>query len=98
MVTISRYDVVDYLDSEKTIAGYLEAVMEEGGIRLFVRALPEAARARTILQLAAETGIDRKTLCRMLSDDSDMAESEYPVLSPDMIARVTRAFAAPAQA
>jgi probable addiction module antidote protein len=93
MVTVGRYDVVEYLDSEESIVGYLEATMEEGGVRLFVRALPEAVRATVILQLAKETGIDRKTLCRMLSDD-DMTDSEYPVLSPDVITRVTKALAA----
>ena len=98
MVTVGRYDVVDYLDSEEAIAGYLEAVMEEGGTKLFIRALPKAARARAILQLAKETGIDRLTLCKMLSDEYEMADSEYPALSPDAIARVAKAFAAPLSA
>jgi len=92
MVTISKYDVVDYLDSEEAIVGYLGAVMEEGGTKLFIRALSEAARARAMLQLAKETGIDRKALCRMLADDSD---DEAPQLSPDAIARVARAFTVP---
>jgi DNA-binding phage protein len=69
--------------------------MEEGGTKLFIRALPNAALARAILQLAKETGIDRKTLCKMSSDDCEMTESEYPELSHDAITRVTKAFAAP---
>ena len=91
MVTIARYDVVDYLDSEEAIAGYLEAVLEEGGPALFQQALPEAARARAVLQLAKETGMDRRELCRMLSAEG----GGDPELTMEAAGRLTKAFAVP---
>jgi probable addiction module antidote protein len=90
MVTVADYDVVDYLDSEEAIAGYLEAVLDEGGPDLFAQALPEAARARTVLQLARETGIDRTELCSMLS-----AEGNDRAMTPEAAGRLARAFAVP---
>jgi probable addiction module antidote protein len=90
MVTIANYDVVDYLDSEEAIAGYLEAVLDEGGPSLFVRALPEAARARAVLQLAKETGMDRRDLCRMFS-----AEGGDQTMTLEAAERLAKAFAVP---
>jgi probable addiction module antidote protein len=95
MVTISRWDAVDRLDSEERIAGFLEAVVEEGGTGSLPRALVKAAKARAINQIAKATGIDRRTVCKMFAEDCNVAAE--PDLSPDLIAKVTRAFAAPVQ-
>ncbi len=47
--TFSRYDSADYLKTEEDIAGYLDAVMREGGDdppMCLARALDVAARVR----------------------------------------------------
>jgi probable addiction module antidote protein len=93
MVTISRWDVIERLDSEERIAGFLEAVIEEGGASSLPRALAKAAKARAINQLAKTTGIDRKTLCKMFSEDCNI-EVE-PDLSTDLVVKVSKAFAVP---
>jgi probable addiction module antidote protein len=94
MVTLSRYDSVDYLDSNEGIAEYLQAAMERGDEKHLCRCLAKATKARAINQLAKETGIDRKALCRMLDEDGD-SSAEVPSVSPDAIARVAKAFAVP---
>jgi len=93
MVTLSRYDSVDYLDCDEGIAEYLTAAMERGDEKHLCRCLAKATKARAFNQLAKETGIDRKMLCRMLDDDDD---TETPNISYEAIARVAKAFAAPA--
>jgi len=87
MVTIREWNVLEYLDSEEEIAGYLEAVLEEGGTALFLSALPEAAQARFINQLAKETGIDRKSLCGVFLDGGNAAPSD-----PAFVEKLARAF------
>jgi probable addiction module antidote protein len=69
----SRYDVVDYLKTEKDIAGYLEACMEEAGddAAYIAAALGDIARARGMAQLAKDTGISREGLYKALSADGN---------------------------
>jgi len=95
VVTISRWDAVERLDSEERIAGFLEAVIEEGGTGSLPRALAKAAKARAINQITKTTGIERKMVCKMFTEDCNI-EIE-PDLNPDLIAKVTKAFAIPAQ-
>ena len=93
MVTISRWNVLEYLDSEEEITGFLEAVMEEGGISAMPRALAKAAQARTINQLAKETDIDRKILCEMFIEDSNTEKA--PKLNQEVVVKVAKAFSVP---
>jgi probable addiction module antidote protein len=90
MVTLSMWDTLEYLDSEEEIAGFLEAVIAEGGAAAFPRALTKAAQARAVNQLAKETGMDRGELCRMLS-----VEGGDQVMTPEAAERLARAFAVP---
>ena len=48
----SKFDVVDYLDSEESIAEYLSAVMEERDPDLVIAALSDIAKARGMAKLA----------------------------------------------
>ncbi|MDQ0324575.1 putative addiction module antidote protein [Rhodopseudomonas julia] len=72
-VTFSRYDSADYLESEEDIAGYLEAVMDEGGDdpAFVAHALGVVARARNMSQLARDTGISREGLNKALSGEGN---------------------------
>jgi probable addiction module antidote protein len=99
MVTISRWNVLDRLDSEERIMGYLAAAVkdiEEGecDAGFFLACLADAAKARAINQLAKETGIDRKRLCSLGMEDSG---ADAPKIDAGAFVRVTRAFAAPVQ-
>lgn len=69
----SRYDVVDYLESEEDMAGYLDACIEEAGddAAYIAAALGDIARARGMAQLAKDTGISREGLYKALSADGN---------------------------
>ena len=69
----SRWDVVDYLKTERDMAGYLEACMEEAGddAAFIAAALGDIARARGMAQLAKDTGISREGLYKALSPDGN---------------------------
>jgi probable addiction module antidote protein len=96
MVTLRRWNVLEHLDSEEEIAGHIEAALEECGLRALPRALAKAAHARTVNQLARETGIDRKELCALFLDGGESRDA--PALAPETAERVVRAFIAPARA
>lgn len=51
-VKFSRYDTVDYLQTEEDIVEYLEAAAEDGDLALIAAALDDIARARNISQPA----------------------------------------------
>jgi hypothetical protein len=42
----TRWDVVDYLDSDRKIAAYLEAALEDGDPQVVTAAIGDIARAR----------------------------------------------------
>lgn len=68
--TFSRYDTADHLKTEKDIALYLEAVMEDGGAddpAFLAAALGDVARARNMSDLARQTGLTREGLYKALS-------------------------------
>jgi probable addiction module antidote protein len=93
MVTISRWNSLEYLENDEAIAEYLMAAMERGNEPHLRRCFAKAAQARTINQLTAETGIDRKILCNMLLEDSDPEEA--PKLNQDVVIKVAKAFSVP---
>ncbi len=53
---ISQFDVMDHLKTEKDMAAYLEACLEEGGPELFLIGLGDVINAKGISQNAKETG------------------------------------------
>ena len=62
----SKFDAVDYLDSDEAIAAYLTAVMEEKDPQLLLAALGDIARARGMAGVAAATGLNRESLYKTL--------------------------------
>lgn len=68
MVTHTPWDAVEYLDSEERIAGYLDAVFEDGDPALIKAALADVARARGMSDLAEKSGISRAGLYKALGE------------------------------
>ncbi|OIN00872.1 addiction module antitoxin [Polynucleobacter sp. QLW-P1DATA-2] len=62
----SKFDVVDYLKTEKDIAGYLSAVLEDGDPALFVAAIGDIAKAKGMTEIAKKSGVTRESLYRAL--------------------------------
>ncbi len=65
-MNFSKFDAVDYLDSEEAIAAYLSAVMEENDPNLLIAALGDIARARGMAKLAEDSGLNRESLYKAL--------------------------------
>jgi len=73
----SRWDVVDYLNTEEDMALYLDACLEDdpGDGSLIRIALGDIARARGMTQLAHDTGLTREGLYKALSTEGNPAFS-----------------------
>lgn len=65
--TIKPFDVANYLRDEQDVAGLLAAVAEDGDPAAMALALGAVARARSMTQLARDTGITREGLYKALS-------------------------------
>lgn len=65
------FDVAEYLNSEKDIAAYLTAVLEENDSALLAAALGDIARARGMSQVAKDSGITREALYKALRPGSE---------------------------
>ncbi|WP_353432616.1 addiction module antidote protein [Polynucleobacter sp. MWH-UH23A] len=63
---LPEFDVVDYLKTEKDIAAYLTAVLEDGDPALFVAAIGDIAKAKGMTEIAKKSGVTRESLYRAL--------------------------------
>lgn len=87
MVKISKFDAVDYLDSEEMIEEYLVAALETDDSDIFLNALANVAKARGIAQLAKDTGLGRESLYKSLAPG---AKPRF-----DTIMKITKALGVP---
>jgi probable addiction module antidote protein len=71
----TRFDVAEYLVDDASIAAYLDACLEEGGIALFQKAVGEVARARGMGEVAASSGVTRASLYKSLAEEGNPALS-----------------------
>lgn len=67
---LSKWDVVDYLDSDEAIAAYLEAAAEENDPEFMVHVINDIARARGINELAKKMGVTREGLYKSLNGNT----------------------------
>ena len=58
----TRWDVVEYLQTDEQVAAYLEAALEDGDPQVVTAAIGDIARARGMMLLARETGLTREGL------------------------------------
>ena len=72
-VKLTRWDVIDYLDTEEDMALYLDACMEEdsGDGALIRTALNNIARAKGMGKLAESAGMTRQGLYKALSSEGN---------------------------
>jgi probable addiction module antidote protein len=70
-VTTTRWDVTEYLDSDERIAGYLDAVFEDGDPALIKAAIADIARAKGMTEVAAKSGISRAGLYKALGENGN---------------------------
>lgn len=67
----TKWDVVDYLKSDRDMAEYLEAAMEDGHPAVIATAIGNIARAKGMTQVARKAGIGRVSLYKALSPDGN---------------------------
>jgi probable addiction module antidote protein len=70
---LKRWDSAEHLKTEDDIALYLEACFEEAGddAAFVAKALGTIARARSMTQLAKDTGLGRESLYKALSGEGN---------------------------
>jgi probable addiction module antidote protein len=66
-IETAAFDAADYLDSDATMAEYLNAAIEDGDPDLFLVAIKDIARARGMTQLAKDSGLGRESLYKALA-------------------------------
>ena len=67
MTRFTQFDAADYLDNEETIAAYLTAALEDHDPDAFLAAVKAVARARSMTQLAKDSGLGRESLYKALT-------------------------------
>ncbi len=67
-VVLSKLDIAEHLESAEDIAGYLEALLEEGDEKAFVAGLGHVARARGMTEVARDAGLGRASLYKALRE------------------------------
>ena len=67
----TRYDVAEHLRTQKEMAAYLEACLDEakGDAPFIAKALGDIARARGMAQVARDSGLSRESLYKALSGE-----------------------------
>jgi probable addiction module antidote protein len=66
-IETATFDAADYLDSDATIAEYLNAAIKDDDPNLFLVAIKDIARARGMTQLAKDSGLGRESLYKALA-------------------------------
>lgn len=69
MKQLTKFDVIDYLQDEQAIADYLAVMLEENDMGAFLEALGTVAKARSMVQIAQQTGLNRESLYKALNTD-----------------------------
>jgi len=62
----SAFDAAEYLDSDEAIAAYLNEVLEADDADMFLSALADIARARSMSKVAEDSGLGRESLYKAL--------------------------------
>ena len=70
---LNKWDVLDHLKTEEDMMLYLEACFEEAGDdpAFIAKALGDIAKARSMTQLAKDTGLGRESLYKALSGEGN---------------------------
>jgi len=67
----TRWDSADYLKTKGDIAGYLDAVLEDGDPELLKLALGNVARSKGMTEIAKDARLSRSSLYEALSPDGN---------------------------
>jgi probable addiction module antidote protein len=69
-MSVSKFDIADYLDDDEMIQEYLNAVLEEGDANEIITALGHVAKSIGMSKIAEQTGLSRPSLYKALSENA----------------------------
>ncbi|MET3124238.1 putative addiction module antidote protein [Oxalobacteraceae bacterium GrIS 2.11] len=67
---LAKFDAAQFLDSEESIAAYLNDILDANDASLLAEALGDIARARGMTEIAKSAGISREALYKALRPGS----------------------------
>ena len=67
----ARWDASEFLDSDESIAAYLNAAFEDGDPGFIAASIGHVAKAKGMSQIARESGLSRENLYRALSGNGN---------------------------
>jgi len=89
-IKTKKFDVINYLKTEKDIEEYLNVVLEEGDYKYLPVALADIARARKAMTSAAKAaGVTRTNLYQSLSEDGRPAFETVAKVAHSLGYRIT---------
>ena len=92
-IKTKKWDIFDHLKTEQDIEGFIEASIEEAkndtDPKYVIRALEVAAKAHGMLKTAKEANIDRASLYRILSGETDPRASTLAKIANALGYRLT---------
>lgn len=68
----SLWDVIEHLQSDDDMAGYLDAAFEDGDASLILAALGDIIQAKGITRISEQTGLSRKSIYQALSPERNL--------------------------
>ena len=71
MVKLTKFDVIDFLESDEMMVEYLNAALAEGDPQYFAKALGNVARAKGMTSISEAAGLGRQNLYRALSHEGN---------------------------
>lgn len=71
MIKVKELDAAEFLRSEEDMTMYLNAMIEENGLRGLQRGLGVVARAKGMTEMAGQAGVGRQNLYKALSSDAN---------------------------
>jgi probable addiction module antidote protein len=70
-IKTTKWDAAAHLKTDKDIAAYLEAALEDGDAALIAAAIGDIARAKGMSKIAKKTGLGRESLYKALSTNGN---------------------------
>ena len=70
-IKTTKWDAATHLKTDKDIAAYLEAALEDGDAALIAAAIGDIARAKGMSKIAKKTGLGRESLYKALSTNGN---------------------------
>lgn len=69
-IKLTDLDISEYLDTEESIASYLNSIIDTGDPQLLLSAIRDVAKARGMSKIAVDSGLGRESLYKTLKPEA----------------------------